>query len=76
MAVLAKNEQGLVGYCSSCPTGLPLGVLEHVNVLGDSPDLKVVALHFVMQLKEPEGVPAGAPRLEVCKDILGCDLGI
>ena len=49
MAVLAKNEQGLVGYCSSCPTGLPLGVLEHVNVLGDSLDLEVLALHFVMQ---------------------------
>ena len=56
-----KKEQGLVGYCSSFPAGLPLGVLEHVNVLGDSLDLEVLALNFVMQLQEAEDVPDGSP---------------
>ena len=59
-----KKEQGLVGNRSSCPAILPLYVLEHVYVLGDSLDLEMVALHFVIQL-EVEGVPAGAPCLEV-----------
>ena len=48
IAVLRKKEQGLVGDCSSRPDGLPLRVLEHVYVLGDSLDLEVVALHFVL----------------------------
>ena len=42
-----------------------LGILDHVDILGDSLDLEVVALHFVMQRQEVEGVPAGATRLEV-----------
>ena len=65
-----------MGYRSSFPAGLPLRVLEHVNVLGVSLDLEVVALHFVMQRQEVEGVPAGAPRLEVCNYILGHNLGV
>ena len=71
-----EKEQGLVGDCSSRPAGLPLGILEHVYVLGDSLNLEVITLHFFMQRLEVEGMPAGAPRLEVGKEILGSDLGV
>ena len=60
-----EKAKGLIRNRSSRPSGLPLGVLEHVDILGDSLDLEVVALHFVMQRQYVEGVPAGAPRLEV-----------
>ena len=60
-----KKDQGLVGDRFFCPAGLPLRVLEHVNVLGDSLNLEVVALHFVMQHQEVKGVPDDAPHLEV-----------
>ena len=46
-------------------SGLPLGVLNYINIIGDSLDLEVVALHFIMQDQEFEGVPACAPRLEM-----------
>ena len=64
------------GYCSSCPDGFPLRILEHVYVLGDALNHEVVALHFVMQRQEVEGVPVGAPRLEVGKYVLGSNLGV
>ena len=48
--------------------------LEHVYVLGDSLDLKVVALHFVMHRQEVKGVPDSAPHLEVGNDILSATL--
>ena len=51
-------------------------VLEHVNVLEDALDLEVVALYFIMQHQEVEGVPAGTPCLEACKDIFGNDIGV
>ena len=51
-------------------------VLKHFYVIGDALDLKVVALHFIMQNQEVKGVPAGAPRLEVGKDVLRGNLGI
>ena len=44
-------------------------VLEHIDILGDALDLEVVALHFVMQRQEIDGVPASAPRLKVCKEV-------
>ena len=53
-----------------------LGILDHVDILGDSLDLEVVALHFVMQRQEVEGITAGAPRLEVCKEVFWADLGV
>ena len=59
-----EEEEGFVCDCSSCPNGLPLGILEHIDILGDSLDLEVVALHLFMKRQEVEGVPAGAPRLE------------
>ena len=52
IVVLRKKEQCLVSYRSSRPSDLPLGILEHVNLLGDSLNLEVVALHFVMQRQE------------------------
>ena len=55
---------------------MTLSVLEQVDVLGDSLDLDVVALHFVLQRQEVEGVPTGAPRLEVRKDVFRRDLGV
>ena len=44
-----------------------MGVLEHINILGDVLDLEVIALHFIMQLQEVEGVLARAPRLDMGK---------
>ena len=55
---------------------MSLCVLEHVNVLLDDLDLEVVTLRFIMQLQEVEGVPDGATRLEVGKDILRGNLGV
>ena len=42
-----------------------MGVLENIDIVGDSLDLEVIALHFVIQRQEAEGVPARAPHLEV-----------
>ena len=53
-----------------------LGVLEHIDIIGDALDIEALALHFVMQLQEVEGVPAGSPRLEVCKKVFWADLGV
>ena len=39
-------------------------------------DLEVVALHFIMQRQEVEGLPAGSPHLEVGKYVLGGNLGV
>ena len=58
-----EEQEGFVRYGASCPAGLPLGGLEHVNVLGDALDLQMIALHFIMQCKEVKGVLAGAPCL-------------
>ena len=42
-----------------------MGILEHINILGDSLDLEVIALNFIMQRQEVEGVPARASHLEM-----------
>ena len=63
--MVAKKDQGLVGYFSSRPSGLSLCVLEHINILGDSFNLELIALHFVMQHQEVKGVPSRAPRLDM-----------
>ena len=55
---------------------MPLCVLEHIDILEDDLDLEVVALHFVMQRQEVEGITAGAPHLEVCKEVFWADLGV
>ena len=55
---------------------MPLCVLKHVNVLGDALKLEVVALHFFMQSQEFEGVPAGAPRFKVGKEVLQGNFGV
>ena len=60
-----NEEEGLVWDRSSRPDGFPLGILEHIDILGYSLDLEVVALHLVMQRQEFKGVPAGSPRLEL-----------
>ena len=64
-----EEEECFVGDGASRPAGLPLGVLEHVYVLGDALDLQMIALHFIMQRKEVQGVSDGAPRLEVGQEI-------
>ena len=51
-----------------------MGVLEHINILGDALNLKVVTLHLVVQLQEVKGVPAGAPCLQVCEKVFWADL--
>ena len=53
-----------------------LGVLDNIDIFGESLDLGVVALHFIMQRQEFKGVPAGAPRLEVCKEVFLADLSV
>ena len=53
-----------------------LGVLEHIYILGDSLNLEVIALHFVMQRQKVEGVPACAFCLYVREEVLQCDVGV
>ena len=43
-----EKEEGVICDGVSCPAGLPLGVLEHINILGDSLNFKMVALHLVV----------------------------
>ena len=62
-----EKQEGIVVNGASHPTGLPLGVLKHINTLGDALDLQMIALHFVMQREEVKGVSAGAPCLKVSK---------
>ena len=56
-----KKEEGVICDGAARPADLPLGVLEHNNILGDALNLKMVALHLVVQRQEVEGVLAGAP---------------
>ena len=58
-----EEQEGFVRYGASRPSGLPLGVLEHVYVLGDALDLQMIALHFIIQRMDVKGVPACAPCL-------------
>ena len=58
-----EKEEGVIFDGMARPDGLPLGVHEHINILRDALNLKMVALHLVVQRKEVEGVPAGAPCL-------------
>ena len=51
--------------------GLPLGVLEHIDILGDALELEVVALHFVMQRQEFEGIPEYINMLEDAQLLAG-----
>ena len=44
-----ENEEGFICDGAPRPAGLPLGVLNHINILGDTLDLKMVALHLVVQ---------------------------
>ena len=60
-----KRSKVFFGDCLPHSSGLPLGVLKHINILGDALDLEVIALHFIMQRQEVEGVPACEPRLEM-----------
>ena len=55
---------------------MPLGVLENINILRDALNLKVVALQFVMQRQDAEGIPAGATYLQVCEKVFWADLGV
>ena len=71
-----EKQEGIVGNGASRPAGLPLGVLEHMNILGDALDLQMIALHFVMQRKEVKGMPAGAPCLEVSQEVSRVYLGV
>ena len=56
-----KKEQGFVGDYLPRSAGFPLGVLEHINILGDYLELKVIAMHFIMQKQEVKGLPDRAP---------------
>ena len=71
-----EKEEGVFCDGASRPAGLPLGILEHINILRDALNLKMVALHLVVQRQEFEGVPAGAPCLQVCKKIFEGDLRV
>ena len=42
-----------------------LGLLKNIDILGDALDLKVVALHLVVQRQKVEGVTTRESRLEV-----------
>ena len=55
---------------------LLLGVLEHIYILGDALDIEVIVLHFVVQCQKVEGVTNRAPRLEVRKEVLWCNLSV
>ena len=71
-----EKEEGVVRDGTDRSAGLPLGVLEHINILGDDLNLKMVALHLVVQRQEVEGVPAGAPYFQVCEQVFWADLGV
>ena len=71
-----EEQEGIVGNGASRPAGLPLGVLENINILGDALDLQMIALHFVMQRKEVKGVPDGAPCLKVSQEVSRVYLGV
>ena len=71
-----EKEEGVLCDGTARPAGLLLGVLEHINILGDALNLKMVELHLVVHRQEVDGVPAGAPCFQVCKQILGVDLHV
>ena len=52
---------------AGCPAGVLLGVLEHINILGDALNLQMIAMHRIVHRKEVKGVPDSAPCLEVSK---------
>ena len=53
-----------------------LGILDNIYILGDSLDLELIALYFVVQRQKVEGVTARAPRLEVRKEGLWRDVSV
>ena len=44
---------------------LALGILEHIDILGDALKFEVVALHFIMQRQKVEGGTTRASCLKV-----------
>ena len=53
-----------------------MGVLKHIDILGDALDLEVVVLKLVMHHQEVKGVTSIAPRLELRKKVFWADLGV
>ena len=62
-----EEEDRFVGDCSAASLRLILCILKHINILGDLLYFEVIALDFIMQHQEVEGMATCAPHLEVVK---------
>ena len=71
-----KEEERFTRDCSAGSPCLFLCILEHIYILGDPLYFDVIALHFIMQCQEVEGVATIAPRLEVGKERLWSYIGV
>ena len=58
-----EEEERFVGDCAAGSPHLLLCILEHINILGNPLYFEAIALHFIMQRQEVEGMATCAPRL-------------
>ena len=72
----SKEEESFVVNFSAGSPGLLLCILDHINILGNTLYFEVIALHFIMQHKEVEGVATCEPLLEVDEKCLWRDVGV
>ena len=66
-----QNRIGLVNA-----EGRALGILEHVDVLGDAVSLEVILPHVDLEAEGVHGVRAEEQALQVVKKILGVHFGV
>ena len=71
-----KKEELFIGDCSDGLPRLFFYILDNINILGDHLYFKVTALNFIMQRMEVKDMATFAPRLEVGKKHLWCDVGV
>ena len=71
-----EEEERFIENCLAGSPRLLLCILEHINILGDTLYLEVIALHLIMQLQEVKGMENCAPHLEVGEKRLWHDVGI
>ena len=71
-----KEEERLVGDCAAGSPRLLMCILEHINILRDPLYFEVIALHFIMQSQEVEGMVTCSPRLDVGEKRLWSDVSV